>query len=213
MSDQVISPDAPPDPKDGFSLLVDGASEYAVFALSPAGVVCTWNRGAQRIKGYRPDEVVGRHFSMFFPEEDRAAGVPAKLLECALAEGKVTTEGWRVRKDGGRFWASVVISALYDDIGRIRGFGKLVRDDTERRQRHAYAVRHAEQERIAVSLADTVVRRLFSVSLRANTAMDLASPALRPQLELLIDEIDETIRLVRNTVFDTRAPPRPGSRA
>jgi PAS domain S-box-containing protein len=82
----VIGPDAPPDPKDGFRLLIDGATEYAVFALSPTGVVSTWNKGAERIKGWRPDEIIGRHFSVFYPESDRQAGVPERTLETALAE-------------------------------------------------------------------------------------------------------------------------------
>lgn len=171
LSDEVISPEIPPDPKDGFRLLVEGATEYAVFALSPTGVVCTWNRGAERINGYRPEEIVGTNFSVFYPQADREAGVPTRILETAVAEGRVATEGWRIRKDGSRFWASVVITALYDEAGRIRGFGKLTRDETERRETSARAVRHAEQERIAISLADTVVRQLFTMSLHADSAI------------------------------------------
>jgi len=111
-----------------YRLLVDGVRDYAILTLDPYGVVTTWNAGAQLIKGYRPEEIIGRHFSIFYPPEDLAAGKPAAELVEAAAEGRLEDEGWRVRKDGSRFWANVVITALYDDQHRLRGFGKLTRD-------------------------------------------------------------------------------------
>ncbi len=211
ISDEVIGPATPPDPKDGFALLVDGATEYAVFALSPDGVVSTWNRGAERIKGYRPDEIIGKHFSVFYPEAARHAGAPQRILDTALAEGRAETEGWRVRHDGSLFWASVVVTPLFDDAGRLRGFGKLTRDETGRRAVQARLLRQAEQERIAVALADTVVRRLFAMSLHADGAINLTTdPRSRRLLEQLVQEADDTIRYLRTAIFEIRGEAEPG---
>jgi protein-histidine pros-kinase len=119
--------------EERFRLLVEGTRDYAIFMLDPHGVVMSWNAGAERIKGFTHDDIVGRHFSTFYPEPDKAAGKPDRELEIAIAEGKYEEEGWRVRKDGTFFWASVVITALRDESGRLRGFGKVTRDLTERR--------------------------------------------------------------------------------
>src|SRR5436190_23437609 len=118
-----------------FGILVESITDYAIYMLDPEGRVTTWNSGAERIKGYRADEIIGQHFSRFYTEEDRGAGVPAKALETAAREGKYECEAWRVRKDGSRFWASVVIDALRDPSGRLVGFAKITRDITERRER------------------------------------------------------------------------------
>jgi len=137
-----------------FRLLIESVKEYAIFLLDPNGNVMTWNRGAQRIKGYAPEEIIGRHFSNFYPEEDKAK--PAMELEIAKREGMVEDEGWRVRKDGTRFWANVVITAVFDAHGELRGFAKVTRDMTERKraeeiQQALFEQRearfHAEEER------------------------------------------------------------------
>jgi PAS domain S-box-containing protein len=117
-----------------FRRLVDGVRDYAIFMLDRGGHVSSWNSGAARIKGYTAAEAIGLHFSQFYGEEDRAAGLPQRALEVATKAGKFEAEGWRVRKDGSRFWASVVIDALYDDDGNLIGFAKITRDVTERRQ-------------------------------------------------------------------------------
>jgi PAS domain S-box-containing protein len=117
-----------------FRLLVQGVRDYAIFMLDPEGRVTNWNTGAQHIKGYTADEIVGQHFSRFYTPEDLAAGVPWKALETAKREGRFTAEGWRQRKDGGRFWASVVIDAIRDESGTLIGFAKVTRDLTERRE-------------------------------------------------------------------------------
>jgi PAS domain S-box-containing protein len=126
-----------------FRLLVEGVIDYAIYLLDPDGIISNWNAGAKRIKGYDAVEVVGRHFQMFYPEEDRAAGLPARSLETARSCGKFEAEGWRVRKDGSKFLASVVIDALYEG-GELVGFAKITRDITER-NKAADALRESER--------------------------------------------------------------------
>jgi PAS domain S-box-containing protein len=116
-----------------FHVIADAIKDYAVFVLDPTGVILSWNEGASRIKGYRADEIIGRHFEVFYTAEARAAGRPRELLGIAEREGRVEEEGWRVRQDGSLFWADVVISAVRDGDGVLRGFAKITRDLSERR--------------------------------------------------------------------------------
>ncbi|QKK20880.1 hybrid sensor histidine kinase/response regulator [Rhizobium indicum] len=118
--------------EEQFRRLVQGVSDYAIYMLDPDGNVSSWNFGAERIKGYRPQEIIGRHFSTFYTAEDREAGVPQTALDIARAEGRFEREGWRVRKDGTRFWASIVIDVIRDDEGDVLGFAKITRDITEK---------------------------------------------------------------------------------
>ncbi|MCW1883566.1 PAS domain S-box protein [Luteolibacter flavescens] len=120
--------------EERFRLLVEGVSDYAIFMLDPEGHVMSWNIGARRIKGYDQEEIVGRHFSVFYPTQALEGGVPQKLLAQALREGRAEQEGWRMRKDGTRFWGHVLITALHDHSGELRGYAKITRDLTERRQ-------------------------------------------------------------------------------
>lgn len=122
-----------------YQLLVESVTDYAIFVLDPSGVVGSWNPGAQRLKGYTESEVVGKHFSTFYTEEDIKADKPARELEIATGSGRVEDEGWRVRKDGTCFWANVVITALRDDKGTLLGFAKITRDLTARRNAEAQA--------------------------------------------------------------------------
>ena len=140
-----------------YTILIDGVTDYAIYMVDPNGIVTNWNRGAQRIEGYRTEEIVGRHFSCFYTEEDRAANVPQQALEIAARDGRFETETWRVRKDGSRFLASVVIDALKDDSGQLIGFAKITRDVTERIQ----AARELEEARISLvqSRAEEALRR------------------------------------------------------
>ena len=117
-----------------YRLIVENAREYAIFTLDPDGYVTSWNAGAEHIKGYTADEIIGQHFSVFYPEEAQAGGVPAAVLEKTRSLGKFEDEGWRVRKDGSRFWANVVITALYDEKGNLRGYSKVTRDMSERKK-------------------------------------------------------------------------------
>jgi PAS domain S-box-containing protein len=116
-----------------FRLLVEGVADYALYMLDPTGVVTSWNIGGQRIKGYSPEEILGQHFSRFYTETDRANGKPARALRIAREQGRYEEEGWRVRKDGTFFWASVIIDPIYED-GALVGFAKITRDITERRE-------------------------------------------------------------------------------
>jgi PAS domain S-box-containing protein len=120
--------------EEQFRLLVQGVTDYAIYMLDPEGRVANWNMGAERIKGYKADEIVGQHFSSFYTPEEQAAGIPAQALETALREGKFERESQRVRKDGTRFWAHVVIDPIYDSRGKHIGFAKITRDVTARRQ-------------------------------------------------------------------------------
>ncbi|WP_448202977.1 PAS domain S-box protein [Azospirillum sp. sgz302134] len=134
ISDRKAAQEALRQSEERFRLLVQGVTDYAIFMLDTSGHVTNWNAGAQRMKGYSADEIIGEHFSRFYTDEDRAADVPGRALRTAEREGKFETEGWRVRKDGTRFWASVVIDAIRDNHGVLVGFGKVTRDITERRE-------------------------------------------------------------------------------
>jgi len=123
--------------EERFRLLVQGVTDYAIYMLSPEGTVSNWNVGAERIKGYQADEIVGQHFSRFYAEEDRADGKPARALATAARDGRYEAEGWRLRKDGTRFWAHVVIDAIRDDMGELIGFAKITRDLTEKKKADA----------------------------------------------------------------------------
>jgi PAS domain S-box-containing protein len=120
--------------EERFRLLIEGVKDYAIFSLTPDGHVASWNLGAQRIKGYRADEIIGRPHSCFYPEEDIRNGKPEQELRTAISEGRIEDEGWRVRKDGSKFWANVVITALSDSAGHLKGFSKVSRDITERKR-------------------------------------------------------------------------------
>jgi PAS domain S-box-containing protein len=131
--------------EERFRLLISEVVDYAILMLDPEGTVVSWNAGAERIKGYEAREIVGRNFSCFYPAEDVERGKPARQLKIALEQGRVEDEGWRVRKDGSRFWADVVITALHDATGRLRGFAKVTRDVTEQKRAQELML-HAKEE-------------------------------------------------------------------
>lgn len=137
-------------------LFIDAVQDYAIFMLDPDGCISTWNTGAERIKGYKASEIVGRHFSRFYPEEDVNAGKPAWELEVAAREGRFEDEGWRVRKDGSRFWANVIITAVRDDAGELLGFSKVTRDITER----MLAQKSLEESRLKLQESEKSLRDL-----------------------------------------------------
>ena len=150
MSDSNQARPSPPLEQDAFQRLVEAAQDYAIFLLDPGGNIVSWNVGAQRIKGYAAQEVIGRHFSIFYPEEARRRKWPEHELEIAAAQGRFEDEGWRVRKDGTRFWANVVITAMRNAAGELRGFSKITRELTERRANEERLRRSEERFRLLV---------------------------------------------------------------
>jgi len=144
-----------------FQLLVEGVSDYAIFMLDPHGYIRSWNTGAERHKGYTASEIIGHHFSIFYTPEDRLAGRPEKLLSLAVTEGRVEDEGWRQRKDGTRFWADVILTTLWTPDGKIRGFAKVTRDMTDRRDLH-----QAMEEAVSASRAKSAFLANMSHELR-----------------------------------------------
>ena len=144
-----------------FRLLVDAVTDYAIYMLDPAGNIASWNAGAERFKGYPAQEVIGRHFSLFYTDEDRRRGLPATALETSVSTGKFEAEGWHVRKDGSRFWAHVVIDPIRDPSGELLGFAKITRDLTERKAAEQ-SLQHSEEElRLLVqSVIDYAIYRL-----------------------------------------------------
>ncbi|MBY5409713.1 PAS domain S-box protein [Rhizobium leguminosarum] len=149
------------DEEGRFRLLVDAITDYAIYMLSPEGIVTSWNTGAQRFKGYKPSEILGEHFSRFYVDEDRAAGVPARALATAAEDGRFEGEGWRRRKDGSRFWAHVVIDPIRRSSGELIGFAKITRDLTERRAAEK-AIRQSEEQfrRLVQGVSDYAIYML-----------------------------------------------------
>jgi PAS domain S-box-containing protein len=198
--------------EEHFRLLVEGVQDYALFMLDPGGIIVSWNTGAQRIKGYRPEEIIGRHFSVFFTPEDVAAGKPDRELHVAGTEGRIEDEGWRLRKDGSRFWANVIVTALRDPQGRLRGFAKITRDLSHRKQTEALAEANRRKDEflrmLAHELRSPLGPLLTSVHLlrRADTSaqaraesLDRIERQLR-HLSRLVDDLLDVSRIIRGQV-------------
>src|SRR5229473_1043715 len=153
--------------EERFRLMLSGVKDYAIYMLDPEGRVVSWNAGAERIKGYRAEEIIGQHFARFYPAEDVERGKPWYELKAAVQQERYAEEGWRVRKDGSRFWANVVITALRDETGQLRGFGKVTRDMTERKQ--IEQTLQASEEKFR-SLAETANDAIVSADSQGNIA-------------------------------------------
>ena len=173
-------------------LLVESAQDYAIFLLDPDGRVATWNLGAQRIKGYQASEIIGKHFSIFYPEEDLRSEKPKMELEVATAVGRFEDEGWRLRKDGSRFWANVIITALRDSSGNLRGFSKITRDTTEK-MLALEALRNTNQE-----LREEVARRT-----QAESKLQESERSLRKLSGHLLRMQDEERRRLGRELHDS----------
>jgi PAS domain S-box-containing protein len=192
--------DALRESEERFRLLVSDVIDYAIFLLDPEGRVVTWNLGAERLKGYRADEIIGQHFSRFYTADDLRSGVPQSGLRTAVEEGRWRSEGWRVRKDGTRFWADVVITALRGHDGALRGFAKVTRDLTERKRSDDALRGVLERERDAAEQlrgVDRMRRELVTL-----VAHDLRGPVsvVLNLLDLVLDgweELDDDVRRER----------------
>jgi len=157
-----------------FQLLVSAVRDYAIFMLDAKGNVATWNIGAQRIKQYAPAEIIGRHFSTFYTEEDKRNGKPERELAVACEQGSVEDEGWRLRKDGSRFWASVVITAVYDAQGTLRGFAKVTRDITDRKnaEETQRALTEQREARLRAEEEQRLAEASYRIAQEANRTKD-----------------------------------------
>jgi PAS domain S-box-containing protein len=168
-------------------LFIDAVTDYAIYMLSPEGLVASWNSGAQRIKGYAANEIIGQHISRFYTESARAAGEPALALQAATQTGKHETEGWRVRKDGSRFWASVVIDAIRDERGTLVGFVKITRDISER-QEAQLALQRAQEKLSYVQKMDALGQLTGGVAHDFNNLLMIISGHLRIIKKLVKDD-------------------------
>jgi PAS domain S-box-containing protein len=186
-------------------LLLDAVDEYAIFMLDPIGTVVTWNPGAQRIKGYTADEVLGQHFSIFYTADDISADKPQHHLARAIEHHHCHDEGWRVRKDGTRFWANVVITALFAEDGQVAGFAKITRDETDRNRAEQNARRQEhliDREHLATELSDTIIRRMFEAGLDLQNALQLITDAeASERVQHAVEILDGTIKDIRNVVL------------
>jgi PAS domain S-box-containing protein len=151
-----------------FRLLVTSVEDYGIFMLDPEGRVATWNVGAERIKGYSADEIIGQHFSKFYSEEDQAAGIPQRELEVAMSQGRIEDEGWRIHKNGSRFWALVTITAMRDEHGKLVGFSKVTRDLTVRKDAEEKLRQSQEQFRMLVNGVEEYA--IYMLDLKGNVA-------------------------------------------
>lgn len=208
--------------EDRYQLLIDAVQDYAIFMLDPDGCVASWNNGARKIKGYSADEIIGRHFSVFYTPEDVGSDKPGRELAIAAVRGRVEDQGWRVRRDGSRFWADVTITAVHDPSGALLGFAKVTRDMTERMRlaelEHSselaaqiQSAREDEQKRIARELHDDLGQQLtaLKMGIAALEAQLVASNPLPPALATtaeLQQQIDVMMASLRRLASNLRPP-------
>jgi PAS domain S-box-containing protein len=146
-----------------FDALVTGVEDYAIFLLSSQGSVISWNTGAERIKGYKREEIIGKHYSIFYPPEARERNRPGAILRAAARDGRCTDEGWRVRKDGSQFWANVVLTAIRDETGALRGFLKITRDLSERRQLEVLQMADRQKDKLLATVSHELRTHLNAI--------------------------------------------------
>ena len=174
--------------EESFRLLVDSIQDYAIVMLDPEGHVVSWNPGAERIKGYRTEEIIGKHFSCFYPPEALQRNLPEQELKTAAKEGRFEDEGWRVKKDGSSFWANVILTALRDKDGKLCGYGKMTRDLTERKQ----AEERIQQQAKEIMELSTPVMQVWKGVVAAPLIGSLDSQRTQQFMERLLNRIVET---------------------
>jgi PAS domain S-box-containing protein len=210
--------------EEQFRPLVESVKDYAIYMLDTDGKIVSWNQGAERIKGYKAEEIIGRHFCCFYTPEDREEGKPEKTLSNAAEKGQLETEGWRVRKDGSRFWADVVVTTLYDSKGRVLAFLKITRDLTGRLQKQRAlrasqeTMRHLsnqllhaqdeERKRIGRELHDGVgqylaILKMYLESLKSN---QFSTETIKQKLSDCIQLANEAMRGIRTTSYELSPP-------
>jgi PAS domain S-box-containing protein len=204
--------------EEQFRLLVEGVKDYAIFMLDPEGRVASWNAGAESIKGYTAHEVLGRHFSLFYPPEAIARGWPEYELVAAQQEGRFEDEGWRVRKDGSTFWANVVITPLYDKEKRLRGFAKVTRDMTERKRMEALEASNAQKNQFLAMLSHELrnplapIRNALEVMQEKSSGdpvIEWARGMIERQvghLSRLVDDLLDVSRIITNKITLRKEP-------
>ena len=200
-----------------FELLVDAVDEYAIFMLEPDGTVASWNAGAQRIKGYTADEIIGQSFTVYYSAADFADGRPAREFAAAVSVGQHRDVGWRVRKDASISWANVVITAIVDADGDLQGFAKVTRDETDRRREEEPSRQIElmnERNRIARDMQETVVGQIFGAILGLTTAAGLIYHAgAITRIEEAIDDLDTALKEIRDVITDLGPAPRTSRRS
>lgn len=196
--------------EERYRLMVEGVKDYAIFMLDAKGCVLSWNAGAERIKGYRAEEIIGRHFSCFYLAEDRESGKPEEELLIAQKEGRFEAEGWRVLKDGNRFWADVSIAALYDSDGNLRGFSKVVRDITSRKQAEKeieslnadLSARASELEAFSYMVSHDLRKPVTHINAFYQMVWDLCGDKLDEDCRGYLQDINESTQYM-NQLIDT----------
>ena len=196
-----------------FRLLVDEITDYAIFLLTPTGEIATWNPGAERFKGYKASEIIGKHFRKFYTEQDQLSRRPEHNLEMAAKHGRFEDEGWRVRKDGSRFWASVIITAIHDHQRRLIGFGKVTKDLTERKQAEeqlrelssrVLKAQEDERSRLGRELHDSIGQYLVAVKMnldRLDTQKNLDESKTRAHIRDCSVSLERAIQEVRTMSY------------
>jgi PAS domain S-box-containing protein len=199
--------------EDRFRLMAESVQDYAIFMLDPEGHVSTWNTGAKRIKGYTAEEIIGRHFSCFYPEEDILADKPGRELVDAVAQGRFEDEGWRVRKDGSTFWANVIITPVRDDTNKLIGFAKVTRDITDRMQKekalrdltaHLLQSQDEERRRVGRDLHDTLGQCVTAMKISLDSLASSVEPkdlSDRQQISQCVQLAEECVKEVRTLSY------------